>query len=61
MFGNEIAVFRRNADNCQYHSRHAADRAIKAEWLHLTTQWHWLATQAEKLNGVPPVQIVGQD
>ena len=61
MLDNEIAAFRKNAEDCQNRSHQAADRATKAEWLDLTTQWHWLATQAAELNGIPPVEIVTRD
>jgi hypothetical protein len=54
----EIAVFRKNADECQYRSHCASDRATKAEWLDLTTQWHWLATQAERQNGTSELHPV---
>jgi hypothetical protein len=60
MLDNEIAAFRKNAEDCQTRSNHAADRATKAEWLDLTTQWHWLAAQTAKLNGMPPEEIVTQ-
>jgi hypothetical protein len=58
MLDIEIAAFRKNAEACQARSHHAADRATKAEWLDLTTQWHWLATQAAQLRGATPEEIV---
>jgi hypothetical protein len=51
MFESEIATFRKNADHCQRRYDCAANRVTKAEWLDLTTQWHWIATQAERKNG----------
>jgi hypothetical protein len=56
----EIAVFRKNADDCQYRSHCASGRATKAEWLDLTTQWHWLATQAERQNGTSELRAVSR-
>jgi hypothetical protein len=50
---NEMPAFRKNADDCHFRSQHAADRATKAEWLDLATQWHWLANQAAMQNGMP--------
>jgi hypothetical protein len=60
MFENETAAFRKNGDDCHARSLQAADRATKAEWLDLSTQWHWLATQAAIQNGISPVQIAVQ-
>ena len=61
MLDIEIAAFRKNADSCQARSHHAADRATKAVWLDLTTQWHWLATQAAQLHDATPEEIVTRE
>ena len=51
MLEYEIAAFRKNAEVCHDRAHYAADKATKAEWLDLTTQWHWLANQAAELSG----------
>ena len=54
----EIAAFRQNAEDCLSRSKVASDPATKAEWLYLTTQWHWLATLASGLVGISPEATV---
>jgi hypothetical protein len=42
-----IAVLRQQGDECQRRAELAPDRITKAEWLDLSTHWHWLAGQLE--------------
>jgi hypothetical protein len=42
-----IAALRKQADECQGRAELAPDRSTKAEWLDLSTHWHWLARQLE--------------
>ena len=42
-----IAALRRHGDECQRRAELAPDRSTKAEWLDLSTHWHWLARQLE--------------
>jgi hypothetical protein len=58
MLEKEIAAFRQNAEDCLSRSKVVSDPATKAEWLDLTTQWHWLATLASGLVGNSPEATV---
>lgn len=42
-----IAALRNQGDECQRRAELASDRSTKAEWLDLSTHWHWLAGQLE--------------
>jgi hypothetical protein len=42
-----IAALRKQGDECLSRAELASDRSLKAEWLELSTHWHWLAGQLE--------------
>jgi hypothetical protein len=42
-----ITALRKHGDECLQRAGLASDRAVKAEWLELSTHWHWLAGQVE--------------
>lgn len=42
-----ITALRNQGDECLRRAELASDRSTKAEWLDLSTHWHWLAGQLE--------------
>jgi hypothetical protein len=42
-----IAALRKQGDECLRRADLVSDRSTKAEWLDLSTHWHWLARQLE--------------
>ena len=42
-----ITALRMQGDECQKRAQSAPDRTTKAEWVELSTRWHWLARQLE--------------
>ncbi len=50
-----VAALRKQGDECQRRAALAPDRGTKAEWLELSTHWHWLARQLE------PDQSIAED
>jgi hypothetical protein len=42
-----IANLRKQGDECLRRAELASHQNIKAEWLDLSTRWHWLAGQLE--------------
>jgi hypothetical protein len=42
-----IAALRERGDECLRRAELAPGRSVKAEWLELSTHWHWLAGRLE--------------